>query len=147
MANGSDFNGVSFLNKGHLKYLYFSTDGRINLQRFWVGSVLSIILTFIAIWIGGILIAIGVFAALNERLPVVIDVIIAVIGGIIIIAAYIFVGIAVIKLYIKRAHDLDQPGQYVRRAMIPIAGLSVAIELAFHNGTIGRNSFGDDPRA
>ena len=59
--NGSDFNSGPFLDKGHLKYLFFSAQGRINRQRIWLGSILIFLLYISVIILFAILSAISSF--------------------------------------------------------------------------------------
>ena len=132
MSNGSDFNGTSFLDSGHLKYLYLSPQGRINRQRYWIAGILLSLAMIPAIILFSILTNIGSL--------------LAIIGILIYIAAIIAVIVADIMLYIKRAHDRNHTGWYILLTMIPFIGIIWAIELAFFKGTEGTNQYGEDPR-
>ena len=132
MKNGSDFNGTSFLDVAHLKYLYMSAQGRINRQRIWIGGLLLglsmipvVILFLILAQVGSFLLTIGIL---------------------IYFAAIIGVSIADIMLYIKRAHDRNHTGWYILLTMIPFIGIIWSIELLFFKGTEGTNQYGEDPR-
>ena len=128
MANGGDFNGISFLAVEHLKYLYMSPQGRINRQRIWLGALL-LSLAVIALFAAALILAsIGSF--------------LTVIAIIIYIAALIFPNIAEIMLFIKRAHDRNHSGWYILLTMIPIVGIIWTIELLFFKGTEGANQYG-----
>lgn len=141
MKNGTDFNGTSFLDAGHLKYLYMSPQGRINRQRIWIGGLLLGLAMIPILIVSGILIGIGFFlmASLLTGLS-------AVIGVVIYILAIIGVSIADIMLYIKRAHDRNRTGWYILLTMIPFIGIIWSIELLFFKGTEGTNQYGGDPR-
>ena len=104
MANGSDFNGSPFLSSDHLKYLCFSPDRRINRQRFWVGGIVLAVPFIIALAAGSLLIVSGM----------------AVLGVVILAAAYIFAGITQIMLYIKRTNGRGHTGWYILLTMIPL---------------------------
>ena len=132
MQNGSDFNGTSFLDSEHLKYLYMSPQGRINRQRIWIGFLLLglAMIPVVIIWV--ILLSVGAF--------------LAVIGTLIYIAAIIGISIAEIMVYIKRAHDRNHTGWYILLTMIPLIGIIWSIELLFFKGTEGTNQYGEDPR-
>ena len=132
MQNGSDFNGTSFLDVAHLKYLYMSSQGRINRQRIWIGALLLGLgmVPFVVLY--AIFISNASFLTLIFLL--------------ILIAAYIAAGIADIMLYIKRAHDRNHTGWYILLTIIPFIGIIWAIELAFFKGTEGTNQYGEDPR-
>lgn len=71
----------------------------------------------------------------------------AVLGVVILAAAYIFVAFAQIMLYIKRANGRDHTGWYILLTVIPLLGIIWSIELAFFSGTAGSNGYGADPRA
>ena len=132
MKNGSDFNGTSFLDVEHLKYLYMSPQGRINRQRIWIRGLLLglsmipvVILLLILAQISSFLLTIGILIYL---------------------AAIIGVSIADIMLYIKRAHDRNHTGWYILLTMIPFIGIIWSIELLFFKGTERTNPYGEDPR-
>ncbi len=132
MKNGSDFNGTSFLDVEHLKYLYMSPQGRINRQRIWIGGLLLGLSMIPVVILFLILAQIGSF--------------LGTIGGLIYFAAIIGVSIADIMLYIKRAHDRNHTGWYILLTMIPFIGIIWSIELLFFKGTEGTNQYGEDPR-
>ena len=131
MADGSDFNGRPFLSSDHLKYLCFWPDGRINRQRICVRRSVLAVSFFIALVVGALWIVPGM----------------AVLGVVILAAAYIFVAFAQIMLYIKRANGRDHTGWYILLTMIPLLGIIGSIELAFFSGTAGSNGYGADPTA
>ena len=129
--NGSDFNSGPFLDKEHLKYLFFSAQGRINRQRIWLASILIFLLYTAAIILFAILSAIGSF--------------LEIVGVILIIAAWVVLVIGAIMLQIKRAHDRNHSGWYILLTMIPFIGIISSIELMFIRGTSGTNYYGVDP--
>ena len=132
MKNGSDFNGTSFLDVAHLKYLYTSAQGRINRQRIWIGGLLLGLSMIPVVILFAILAQIGSF--------------LATIGILLYFAAIIGVSIANIMLYIKRAHERNRTGWYMLLTMIPFIGIIWSIELLFFKGTEGTNQYGEDPR-
>lgn len=136
MKNGSDFNGTTFLDVAHLKYLYTSAQGRINRQRIWLGLLLLAVPMIAAAILFGSLIGIG----WTLEAPFLI-----VIGSLIYILAIIGVTIADIMLYIKRAHYRNHTGWYMLLTMIPFIGIIWSIELLFFKGTEGTNQYGEDP--
>ncbi len=132
MRNATDYHGMSFLNADHLKWIYLSSEGRLNRMRYWAAAFLLV--PIIAVWFGMsfILLAAGSFAAT--------------IGGILLAVGYIFLAITSIVLLIKRAHDRDHSGWYILLTWIPLIGWIFSIELVFFAGTYGRNQYGEDPR-
>ena len=131
MRNATDFNRNSFFNLDHLKWLYFSSEGRANRLRYWGGLFLSILLLLIWLFVSALLFAVGGSA----------------IGSILYVAGYIVFVIALIMLSIKRAHDRDHSGWYLLLTWIPLIGIIWQIELYFFAGSLGRNQYGEDPRA
>ena len=131
MRNGSDFNGVSFLDEEHLKYLFLSPQGRVNRQRFWLGGLLLFLVYIAAFILYGILSAIGSLLGIA--------------GIFLIIVVAVGFSIAAIMLQIKRAHDRNHSGWYILLTMIPFIGILFTIELLFFGGTAGANGYGMDP--
>ncbi len=131
MRNGSDFNGVSFLDEEHLKYLFLSPQGRVNRQRFWLGGLLLFLVYIAAFILYGILSAIGSLLGIA--------------GIFLIIVVAVGFSIGGIMLQIKRAHDRNHSGWYILLTMIPFIGILFTIELLFFGGTAGANGYGMDP--
>ena len=135
MTNATDFNGKSFFNLDHLKWLYFSPEGRANRLRYLGGVLLSVPLIL------GWLIVSSPVAFLLRAVGW------SAIGGIPQVAGFIVWVITFIMLSIKRAHDRDHSGWYTLLTWIPFIGVIWQIELYFFAGSLGRNQYGEDPRA
>jgi uncharacterized membrane protein YhaH (DUF805 family) len=102
-------------------YLFTSTEGRINRQRWWIG-------------VAGLLVIWLVSALLFGR-----DGLVAFIIGLLIL-------LAGIMLHIKRCHDRDKSGWWCLLLFIPFVGAIWAIiDLGIMEGTKGENRFGADP--
>ena len=115
------YNNNDSLDLDHIKYLLFSSEGRINRSRYWVGSLINTLLVwvlafvsyFISIWL-----------------------------TLLIMLCFVYPGV---MLMIKRAHDRDRSGKFVWLMCVPIVSIWPAFELAFIRGTRGTNSYGPDP--
>jgi uncharacterized membrane protein YhaH (DUF805 family) len=105
------------------KYLFFSTQGRINRQPYWIASVILIVINMIV----GIAVESTGLQVLN-------------IVSLILIWPSVMVGI-------KRCHDRDRSGWFVLLGAIPFVNIWVLIDLGFLAGTEGSNRFGDNPIA
>ncbi len=106
-----------------LQFLFMTSDGRINRQRWWIG---------VGILFGVSLIATALFG--NQ--------------GLIPFAIGILLLIAGIMLHIKRCHDRDKSGWWCLLLAIPFVNVIWAIiDLGILEGTRGENRFGPDPLA
>lgn len=111
--------------------LFFSFQGRISRQRFWVGSLGTL---------GFLLVFSTIAAALNDGAD----------GHssydfILVIAMlpYIWANLAI---QVKRWHDRGHSGWWVLVNAIPFIGwIWALVELGFLKGTTGENKYGDDP--
>jgi len=108
--------------------LFFTNDGRINRQPFWIGSIiisvaeifLSLVISLI-FGIGGFGHSLALIVALALLYPS-------------------------INLGIKRFHDRDKSGWWVLILLVPIIGaVWYFIEAGCLPGTAGPNRFGRDP--
>lgn len=110
------------------KKFYFSPEGRINRQQFWLWLILP--LTAIEI----LLVAVDVMTGnYNQKLGI------GVLSGIFALASLI----PAVIVYIKRFHDRDKSGWWVLIGFIPVIGaIWLLIELGFLQGTPGPNRFG-----
>jgi len=110
------------------KKFYFSPEGRINRQQFWLWLILP--LTAIEI----LLVAVDVMTGnYNQKLGI------GVLSGIFALVSLI----PAIIVYIKRFHDRDKSGWWVLIGFIPVIGaIWLLIELGCLKGTPGPNRFG-----
>lgn len=112
------------------RYLFLSSDGRINRARFWAGVVVLIIGAIIFHVLDR---AIGTFN--YER-------------GVGILSGLYSLAIIypAILLYAKRWHDRDKSGWWTLILLVPIIGsIWFLIEQGFLRGTDGENRYGPDP--
>jgi uncharacterized membrane protein YhaH (DUF805 family) len=130
-------NKTPLLNLEHLKYIMFSTEGRLNRRRYWLTSLL------LTVVMSSIVVALGVSshtAEAGEHLPLV-----NIVALILMLGFYLVMVYVSIAMLIKRAHDRNRSGHFIWLMFIPIINLWPAIELSFFKGTEGPNKFGDDP--
>ena len=110
------------------KKFYFSPEGRINRQQFWLWLILP--LTAIEILLVAVDVMTGNF---NQKLSI------GLFSGIFALVSLI----PAIIVYIKRFHDRDKSGWWVLLGFVPIIGaIWLLIELGFLKGTPGSNRFG-----
>ena len=106
-----------------LKYLYFSAEGRIKRQPYWLGSIPLVVIQ--------IIVEIAVESTGNPT--------------------FAFINLILIwpgvMISIKRCHDLDRSGWFSLVLIIPIVQLWPMVELGFFQGTAGPNKFGENPLA
>jgi uncharacterized membrane protein YhaH (DUF805 family) len=112
----------------------FSTGGRIGRVRYIGWSVGLWILSFVLLFIIG-----AIAAGLGHR------------GGggvsLLVLAAYVGVGVVSILFAIQRIHDFDISGWLAVLLIVPIVNLFFAIALMVIPGTDGSNRFGNKPPA
>lgn len=109
------------LDMDHIKYLLFSSEGRINRRRYWIGYIINMLAGFIVMSICYL------------------------ISFVLVLLAMLFFAYTGLMLMIKRAHDRDRSGHFIWLMAIPIVSLWPAFEFAFIKGTPGVNRFGPDP--
>lgn len=123
MKNGSDFNDGAFFDIDHLLYLFFSSEGRINRQRYIIGFLM--IIAF-AVIVAAIALSFGFW-----------------------LTSVILFGIgyfADIMLVIKRLRDRDRNPWLAVLFFVPIVQFWLYFEFWVLPGTKGDNRFGSDPR-
>ncbi len=105
--------------------LYFSFDGRISRQTFWINGVL-------------VAVAVGLLVSLF-------DAAFQADGGLVGIYMLLLI-LPSLALQAKRWHDRDKSGWWALIGLIPIVGpIWSLVELGFFPGTPGENRFGLDP--
>jgi len=108
------------------KTFYFSFDGRIGRQDFWLRYVLPYL---------GMLFVTVLFTSINENAGSTLSLIFSLIA--------IWPSLAVIA---KRWHDRNKSGWWILINIIPIVGsIWALVENGFLRGTVGPNHFGPDP--
>ena len=123
MKNGSDFNDGAFFDIDHLLYLFFSSEGRINRQRYIIGFLM--IIAF-AVIVAAIALSFGFW-----------------------LTSVILFGIgyfADIMLVIKRLRDRDRNPWLAVLFFVPIVQFWLYFEFWVLPGTKGDNRFGSDHR-
>ena len=76
---------------------------------------------------------------------IVVAVLIVLTGSPLLILPAIGVGVAGIAITVKRLHDLDRPAWHWWRLLVPIYNIYLGLVLLFKEGTIGPNTYGNDP--
>lgn len=130
-------NKTPLLNLEHLKYIMFSTKGRLNRRRYWLTSLL------ITVVMSAVIMALGIShstVVVVDRLPLT-----QMVAAILILGFWFLMIYVSIAMLIKRAHDRNKSGHFIWLLLIPIVFLWPVIELSFFKGTEGPNQFGDDP--
>ncbi len=117
-----------------IKKDYFSFDGRINRQPFWMRTLVLWAFIFVLAMIGALLVTIGGDSS-----------VVAGIVGLIAIVAYIPLLIAALSLNLRRCHDRGRSGWFLILSMLPIVSIWYLIEIGFLPGTPGSNQYGEDP--
>jgi uncharacterized membrane protein YhaH (DUF805 family) len=130
IAAGTSFRGVIMTNqKMSLSQLYFSLDGRINRQVFWVNYLVFLVLPVAVI-------SSVVDIRLGYR-PT---------GGPAYLVSCLLLFWPSLAMQAKRWHDIDKSAWWILVGIIPIIGAIWALVAnGFLRGTQGRNRFGDDP--
>jgi uncharacterized membrane protein YhaH (DUF805 family) len=105
----------------------FSAGGRVSRSQFWLKWVLPYFIVSIVLSL-----IVGVALAPTPA---------SVVMGIYTLAA-LWPSLAI---YIKRAHDRGRSGWFILLFLVPLLNLWPMIELLFLRGTIGANSYGNDP--
>ena len=117
-----------------IKKDYFSFDGRINRQPFWMRTLMLWVAIFVLAMIGALLMTIAGDSS-----------VVAGIVGLVAIVAYIPLLIAALSLNIRRCHDRGRAGWFLILSVVPIVSIWYLIEIGFLPGTPGSNEYGDDP--
>lgn len=130
-------NKTPLLDLEHLKYIMFSTKGRLNRRRYWLTSLLIMVVMSSIVAILGFS---GQKIEPGSELPLINMVAFILLLGFNFLMIYVSVA-----MFIKRAHDRNRSGHFIWLMFIPIVNLWPAIELSFFKGTEGPNKFGDDP--
>lgn len=122
--------------------LFLSFNGRINRQKWWLGSLavmvtLVVLMMILMFALGG-----GMTVGPDGQLQ----------GGGAITVVSIIVYLAALwpslALQVKRWHDRDKSGWWVLINLVPfIGGIWALVECGFLEGTKGPNKFGADPLA
>ena len=137
LQSGTHYIPVNFFDPEYLRHLYFSSEGRTNRLRYFLGHLFLfgvtivgfIILTFLSI--------------LGYMVPLIGDVL-QFSFWILWVSFAVGAGIASVMLGIKRMHDLNGSGWFTIFLFVPIVNLVMGILLLFLPGTAGPNRFGDD---
>ena len=109
-----------------LKTFYFSFEGRVGRQDFWIRYVLPYL---------GMLFVVVLIAGIDENVGQTVSLIFSL--------AIMWPSLAVIA---KRWHDRNKSGWWILIALIPIVGwIWALVENGFLRGTVGPNRFGPDP--
>lgn len=116
-----EYNDKSPFDTEHLKYLFFSSEGRVNRRRYWIGFLI-----LLPIWL----------------IPAII---LLLIHPLLYFLGFLIGVYPSIMILIKRAHDRNRSGHFIWICLIPLVSLWPAIELPFIKGTHGPNRFGPDP--
>jgi uncharacterized membrane protein YhaH (DUF805 family) len=106
-----------------LTHLFFSHQGRTNRAKYWLGSLLLMVMYGVPY---------AFFESINPGLGP--------------LAAFITIYPS-IMLNIQRAHDLDRSGHFCWLLVIPLVNIVPGLMLGFCRGTTGPNRFGPDPLA
>ena len=111
------------------KFLFFSFQGRIGRQSFWIGAVVFVAISIVAAVLD---LALGTANASGTGII-----------GVLVSLALIYPGLA---LAAKRWHDRDKSAWWILISLIPIVGwIWALVENGFLRGTNGPNRFGPDP--
>ena len=107
----------------NIKWLLFSTKGRLNRKVYWGCALVLCVISFVVITIG-------------EEFGSV---------GLVILGAIIF--LLLIAPDIKRLHDRNRSGWMILLLLMPLVNIWICIEILFLRGTAGDNNYGKDPLA
>jgi uncharacterized membrane protein YhaH (DUF805 family) len=103
------------------KYIFTSTEGRINRQRWWIGMLALFLVGAVS----------GFLFGHGGLMPFVIGILILLAG---------------ICMHVKRCHDRNKSGWWCLLLLVPgIGPLWALIDLGLLEGTRGSNRYGPDP--
>lgn len=139
LKKGSD----EMIKNETFKETFFSFEGRLNRQRYWLR-----ILALIGITIGIMVFIVNLFGAtyaMENRYESSTSINVAVVLlSVSVLIAYVAMIVSSISLLIRRLHDLDQSGWMSLLSFIPLVGFGLLIYAAFFRGTDGPNQYGPD---
>ena len=125
------------------KETFFSFEGRLNRQRYWMR-----ILALIGITIGIIVLATSLFGisyVMENRYESSTGSYVAVgLFSVIAVIVYIAMMVSSFSLLIRRLHDLDQSGWMSLLTFVPLVSFGLLIYTGFFRGTDGPNRYGLD---
>lgn len=119
---------------GHLGYLYFSFQGRINRRRYLIACISMGVVAIIAT---GLL-----TLAMADDGDISLDTFTFAANVVSLVLLY-----PSLALMAKRCHDLDRSGHFLWLIVIPLINLWPTLTLIFARGTESENRFGPDPLA
>ena len=124
------------------KNLFFSFQGRINRQPYWlcaIGATIVFMVLFAAV-----IALFGTFQAAASTDGNSLQ--LSPIGWIIAVVLYIGFLWTGLAIQVKRWHDRDKSGWWVLIALVPlVGGIWAFVECGCLRGTVGPNRFGPDP--
>ena len=123
--------GIDIVNEGYVAPGLFSFNGRINRLRYWLNSLIPIL-----IMMAGVVFLVSTIREGGSANPV---------GGVMLLLTGIIATWVSLALQVKRWHDLDQSGWWALIGFVPYVNIIVLIILGFIKGTVGTNKFGFDP--
>lgn len=129
-------NKTPLFELAHIKFMFFSSNGRLNRKRYWLMSLVNTAVFMLYFWA---IVASGLFHQ-QQGQPIEMG-----LGFILLMLGYLFMFYISIMMNIKRAHDRGRSGHFLWLCIIPIISLWPMIELLFIKGTEGTNKFGEDP--
>jgi len=113
------------------KYVDFS--GRARRSEYWYFALFNIIFLIVALVLDNVL---------GTTVPTMPYGVFYIIYGLIVLL--LLPGLAVL---VKRLHDVGKSGAYILLAFIPLIGAIWLLVLCVTEGTIGKNEYGEDPKA
>ena len=108
-----------------LSYIWFSGEGRIGRREYWLGGVLPVAAA--ALVVGGVG---GVLNAMAEQ-----------VGTLLAVLPLLFLGYVLVRVSVKRWHDVGRSGGWCLLQFVPGLGLLVTVGLGLVRGQEGRNGF------
>jgi uncharacterized membrane protein YhaH (DUF805 family) len=119
--------------------LFFSFDGRIGRQQWWIGVIIAWVAVALVSGALSMIAGVPVFRGGMGFGP-------APASRLLMLAALVAYGWAILALAAKRWHDRDKSAWWILINLVPvIGGLWALIENGFLRGTDGPNRFGSDP--
>jgi uncharacterized membrane protein YhaH (DUF805 family) len=127
--------------------LFTSFEGRINRQKWWLGTIVLMIVEWIVFVLIGMMVGPGTVAGMDPTDPVATAQALTRMSIPMFIVGLIFLWPS-LALYAKRWHDRGKSGWWTLIILIPlIGGIWALIELGFLRGTEGLNEYGSNPLA
>ena len=106
-------------------YIWFSGEGRIGRREYWLGGVLPVVVAALVVGVVG-----GVLNAFAEQ-----------VGTLFAVFPLLFLGYVLVRVSVKRWHDVGLSGWFFLLECIPFLGLLVTVGLGLVRGQEGRNKF------